>query len=325
MKELGFVFSALPYNDIMSLYTNIGQHERVPSVMAEMKSNGIVPDNFSYRICINSYATRADFFGLENTLEEMECEPQIVADRSTYAAVERHYIKGNLREKAYAALQKAEEKMDKQDSDAYRDLIFLYGHLGDKSEVKRLWALQMSNSKRYFNMDYINMLAVLVKLDEISEAEDLLKEWESSNNVLDFRVPNVMLTGYCQKGLLDKAEALLDSFLIKGKMPPSTSWAIVAIGYTEKGDVARAYELTKNALYMYAPNSGWIPEPSMIEMILKYLGDEREVKDVEAFIDLLKVAVPMNSDMTEALSRARAREKKKAEEATGAPREDTIG
>jgi pentatricopeptide repeat protein len=183
----------------------------------------------------------------------------------------------------------------------------------------------MSNSKRYFNMDYINMLVVLVKLDEISEAEDLLKEWESSNNVLDFQVPNVMLTGYCQKGLLDKAEALLDSFLIKGKMPPSTSWAIVAIGYTEKGDVARAYELTKNALYMYAPNSGWIPEPSMIEMILKYLGDEREVKDVEAFIDLLKVAVPMNSDMTEALSRARAREEKKAEEATGAPREDTIG
>ena len=62
----------------------------------------------------------------------------------------------------------------------------------------------------------------------------------------------------------------------------------------------------------------------MIEMILKYLGDEGEVKDVEAFIDLLKVAVPMNSDMTEALSRARGRVEKKAVEATGAPREDTI-
>jgi pentatricopeptide repeat protein len=324
MKELGFVFTALPYNNLMSLYTNIGQHERVPLVMAEMKSNGIVPDNFSYRICINSYGTRADFFGLENTLEEMECEPQIVVDWNTYAVVASQYIKGDLREKAYSALQKAEAKKGKKDLDAYRHLISLYGHLGDKSEVKRLWALQMSYCQRHLNTDYTNMLTVLVKLDEIAEAEDLLKEWESSKNELDFKVPNVLLTWYCRKGLLDKAEALLDGFLIKGKMPPSTSWEVVASGYTEKGDVAKAYELTKNALYMYAPNSGWVPSPSMIEMILKYLGDEGEVKDVEAFIDLLKVAVPMNSDMTEALSRARAREEKKAEEATEARREDII-
>jgi len=152
----------------------------------------------------------------------------------------------------------------------------------------------------------------------------LLKECESSKNAFDFSVPNILLKGYCQKGLLDKAEELLDGFLTMGKKPSATSWAIVASGYTKKGDVARAYELTKNALSMCAPNSGWIPSPSMIEMILKYLGDEGEVKDVKAFIDLLKVAVPMNSDMTEALSRAHAREEKKAEEATEAPREDII-
>ncbi|KAJ1294955.1 hypothetical protein BS78_01G186200 [Paspalum vaginatum] len=318
MKELGFVFSPLPYNNLMSLYTNLGQHEKVPTIMAEMKSNGIVPDNFSYRICINSYGARADFFGLENTLEEMEFEPQIVVDWNTYAVVANNYIKGNLREKAYSFLQKAEAKIDKRNSDAYNHLISLYGHLGDKSEAKRLWALQMSNCKRHINIDYTNMLAVLVKLDEIAEAEDLLKEWESSKNALDFQVPNVLLTGYRQKDLLDKAEALLEGFLKRGKRPPSTSWGIVAIGYADKGNVTKAYEMTKNALCVYAPNTGWILSPSMLEMILKYLGDEGELKDVETFIDLLKVAVPMNSDMTEALSKARAREEKKAEEATEA-------
>uniref|UniRef100_A0A0A9DTS8 Pentatricopeptide repeat-containing protein n=1 Tax=Arundo donax TaxID=35708 RepID=A0A0A9DTS8_ARUDO len=302
----------------MGLYTNLGQHERVPSVMEEMKSSGIVPDNFSYRICINSYGTRADFFGLENTLEEMECEPQIVVDWNTYAVVANNYIKGNLREKAYSALQKAEAKIDKRDSEAYNHLISLYGHLGDKSEIKRLWALQMSNCNRHINKDYTTMLSMLVKLDEIAEAEALLKEWESSKNAFDFQVPNVLLTGYRQKGLLDKAETLLDDFSKKGKMPPSTSWAIVAIGYAEKGDAAKVYELMKNALCVYAPNSGWIPRPATIEMILKYLGDEAELKEVETFVDLLKVAVPMNSDMTEALARARSREEKKAEETTEA-------
>ncbi|GJM91136.1 hypothetical protein PR202_ga07482 [Eleusine coracana subsp. coracana] len=316
MKELGFVFSPLSYNNIMGLYTNLGQHEKVPSVIAEMKSNGIIPDNFSYRICINSYGTKADFFGMENTLEEMECEPQIVVDWNTYAVVARYYIKGDLREKAYSALQKAEAKIDQRDPDAYNYLISLYGQLGDKSEVKRLWVLQMSNCKRHINNDYNTMLAALMKLDELAEAEALLKEWESSGNAFDFRVPNVLLTGYRQKGLLDKAEMLLDNFLKKGKQPPSSSWTIVAIGYADKGDAAKAYEMMKNALRVYNPDSGWVPRPSMIEMILKYLGDEVELKDVESFIDLLKVVVPMNSEMTEALSRARAREEKKAEEET---------
>ncbi|KAG8099448.1 hypothetical protein GUJ93_ZPchr0013g37166 [Zizania palustris] len=315
MKELGFVFSTLPYNNIMGLYTNLGQHEKVPSVIADMKSNGIMPDNFSYRICINAYGTRADFFGMENTLEEMECEPYIVVDWNTYAVAASNYIKGNLREKAFSALKKAEAKINIKDADSYNHLISLYGGLGDKSEANRLWALQMSNCRRHINKDYTTMLAVLLKLDEIGEAEDLLKEWESSGNAFDFQVPNVLLTGYRQKDLLDKAEMLLDDFLKKEKMPPSTSWAIVASGYAEKGDAAKAYELTKNALCVYAPNSGWIPRPRTIEMILKYLGDECDVKEVETFINLLKPAVPMNSDMTDALSRARMREENKVEDA----------
>ena len=198
--------------------------------------------------------------------------------------------------------------------DCYNHLISVYGHLGDKSEVKRLWALQMSNCKRHINRDYILMLVVLMKLDEVAEAEALLKEWESSKNAFDFQVPNVLLTGYRLKDLLDKAETLLNDFLKKGKVPTSTSWAIVAIGYAEKGNVAKAYELMKKALRVYTPNSGWIPSASMIEMILKYLGDEGALKDVETFVDLLKVAVPLNSDMTEALSRARAREEKEVAE-----------
>ncbi|GJM91134.1 hypothetical protein PR202_ga07480 [Eleusine coracana subsp. coracana] len=167
MKELGFVFWPRSYNSIMGLNTNLGRHEKVPSVIAEMKSNGIY-----------SYGTKADFFGMENTLEEMECDPQIVVDWNTYAVVASNYIKGDLREKTYSALQKAEAKIDKKDPDAYNHLISLYGQLGDKSEVKRLWALQMPNCKRHINHDYNAMLATLVKLDEIAEAEALLKEWE---------------------------------------------------------------------------------------------------------------------------------------------------
>ena len=44
----------------------------------------------------------------------MECELQIIVDWNTYAVVANNYNKGNLRDKAYSALQKAESKIDKK-------------------------------------------------------------------------------------------------------------------------------------------------------------------------------------------------------------------
>ncbi|XP_072957116.1 pentatricopeptide repeat-containing protein At4g21705, mitochondrial-like [Typha angustifolia] len=307
MKEMGFAFSPLPYNDIMCLYTNTGQHEKVPAVLSEMKDNGIFPDNFSYRICINSYGSRSDIFGMEKVLEVMECQPQIVVDWNTYAVVANIYIKAGIIDKAISALKKAEEKLVKRDGPAYNHLISLYGHLGNKSDMKRLWELQRVNCKKFVNRDYTTMLGALVKLGELEEAEVLLKEWESSGNAFDFRVPNVLLIGYRQNGLLEKAEAMLDDFLKKGKTPPASSWGIVATGYAEKGEIKKAYEFMKNALCVFVPNSGWKPNVAIVESILQYIGDKVDLKDIETFIGLLKVAMPMDKYMYHTLIKAHIR------------------
>ncbi|KAF7849194.1 hypothetical protein BT93_L1095 [Corymbia citriodora subsp. variegata] len=55
MKELGYASSSLMYNCEMCLYINIGQLEKVPDMLSEMKEANISPGNFSYRICLNSY------------------------------------------------------------------------------------------------------------------------------------------------------------------------------------------------------------------------------------------------------------------------------
>ncbi|KAG9442216.1 hypothetical protein H6P81_018070 [Aristolochia fimbriata] len=65
MKKSGFASTTVPYDNLMYLYSNIGQYEKVPEVLAEMKINQIVPCNFSYRICINFYSERSDIEGME--------------------------------------------------------------------------------------------------------------------------------------------------------------------------------------------------------------------------------------------------------------------
>ncbi|KAF2303339.1 hypothetical protein GH714_016927 [Hevea brasiliensis] len=114
MKEMGFASSPLAYNDIMCLYTNVGLYEKVPHVLTEMRENKVSPDNFSYRICINSYGARSDIEGMERVLNEMECQLGIAMDWNTYAVVANFYIKAGLSDKAIYALKKSEEKLDKK-------------------------------------------------------------------------------------------------------------------------------------------------------------------------------------------------------------------
>lgn len=293
MQELGFASTALPYNNIMCLYANSGQLEKVPLVLAEMKENGVLPDNFSYRLCINSYGSRCRISEMEEALEEMDCQPQIVVDWNTYAVVAHIYIKAGIPDKAAAALKKSEEKMDRKNHLCYGHLISLYGALKKKAEMRRLWELQEQMGLKHQNRDYTTMLGELVRLGELEEAEDLLKRWESSGNMVDFRVPNVVLAGLCKRGHVEKGEAMLGGFVREGKAPLPSSWGILARAFADKGEMAKAHHYMEKALCGYEPDKGWKPSPSLILSVLQWLGDEaNNPKDVENFMKLLKPVMP---------------------------------
>ncbi|XP_058083100.1 pentatricopeptide repeat-containing protein At4g21705, mitochondrial-like [Magnolia sinica] len=305
MKDLGFASVALPYNDLMCLYTNTDQHEKVPDVLAEMKENDVPPDNFSYTICMNSYGARSDIDGMEMVLEEMECQPHITVEWNTYALVANIYIKAGLTDKAVTALKKSEEKLvGNRDGEGYNHLISHYSSLGNKEEVLRLLKLQKASCKRLVNKDYKSILGSLMKMEEFEEAEALLKEWEVAGNCYDLHVPNVVLNGYCQKGAVKKAEMMIEELVKMGKCPISSSYGIVAAGYADRGKMGKAVEFMKRAFAAAPGNEGWKPKPKVVTKILDWFGEEGDVEGVEAFVGLLSTAIGMNREMYHALIRA---------------------
>lgn len=312
MKEMDFASTALNYNDLMCLYTNTGQLEKVPGVLSEMKDNGVSPDNFSYRICINAYGARSDISGMENILQEMESQPDISMDWVTYSTVANNYIKAGLKERAIIYLKKCEEKVSK-DSLGYNHLISHYASLGNKDEMMRLWGVQKIKCKKQINRDFITMLGSLVKIGDLEEAENLFNEWESSCYFYDFRVPNILLIGYSQKGIVENAEAMLKDIVKKGNTPTSNSWSIVAAGYLAKQNMEKAFECIKEALAVQAQNKFWRPKPSLISSILSWLGDTRDVEEVEAFVSSLKDKVPQNRELYHALMKAYVRSGKEVD------------
>ncbi|XLR46287.1 hypothetical protein S83_030947 [Arachis hypogaea] len=324
MKELGFASTPLTSNDIMCLYTNIGQHEKVPNVLTEMKENGILPDNFSYRICINSYGVRSDVTEMERILKEMESQPHILMEWNTYSVVANFYIKAGFKGKAVDALRKSEERLDNKDGIGYNHLISLYAQLGNKNEVLRVWELEKSSCKRCLNRDFTTMLESLVKLGELDEAEKILMEWESSGNCYDFSVPNTIIIGYAEKGLYEKAEAMLEDLQNTGKVTTPNSWTVVAGGYLHTGEMEKALRCLKTGLSLYVDNKGWKPNPKVISGVLRWIGDNGTVTDAENLVSSLRNVVPVNRQMYHALIKTYIREGKEVDGLLDSMKKDNI-
>ncbi|KAI9187501.1 hypothetical protein LWI28_028876 [Acer negundo] len=287
MKEMGFATRALDYNELMCLYKSSGQFEKVPEVLSDMKKNLISPDNLSYRICMKDYAARSDLCRMESILQEMESQHNFIIDWISYSTVANIYIKAGLKEKALIYLKKCEEKISK-DPVGYDHLISHYASLGNKDEMMTLWGLQKTLCKKHINRDYISMMGCLVKIGELEETEKLLTEWESSCDRYDFRVPNVLLIGYCQKGMIENAEELLRDIVKRGKTPVPNSWSIIAAGYLDKDNMEKAFECMKEALAVQAENKLWKPKLSLISSIFCWVRGIRNVDEVEAFVRSLK-------------------------------------
>ncbi|KAK1260785.1 Pentatricopeptide repeat-containing protein [Acorus gramineus] len=310
MKELGFASTALTYNNIMCLYTNTNQHEKVPLIFSEMKKNKVSPDNFSYRICMNSYGVRSDIEMAERILDEMEKQPHIAVDWNTYSTMAGIYIKAGLSDRAISTLKKMEERVEWNNGLAYGHLISHFANLGDKSEIQRIWELQKSNCKRITNNDYKVMLAGLVKLREIEGAELLFNEWESSGNHFDCRVPNILLNEYRKMGLLEKAEAMLNKMEENGKTPLSSCWGILACGYAQEEEMRKAFECMRKALALYVSNAGWQPNSEVVSRIVGWLGEQGKAEELDMFLGLLSKAVNLDREMYHAMIKANIRDGK---------------
>ncbi|KAL5994490.1 hypothetical protein ACLOJK_024542 [Asimina triloba] len=323
MKELGFATDPLPYNNLMCLYAKTDQHGKVIDVLSEMKERGVLPDNFSYRVCINSFGAKSDLKGMEKILHEMEGQSFITMEWNTYAAVASIYIKVGLVEEALDTLKKS-EKLIGSDGEGYNYLISLYGNLGNKSEMLRIWEHKKSVFRRLLNRDYSTILGSLVKLGELEEAESLLKEWEKSENGYDFRIPNTLLIGYCQKGLVEKAEEMLERLVKEGRTPIPNSFGIIAAAYVQKDEIGKAVDYMKSAFSVFPGNQGWKPNPNVISSLLGWLGDEGDVEGTEAFVRLLSAVIPMNKEMYHALIKANVRAGNDVDGILESMREDNI-
>lgn len=287
MEELGYATTTLPYNELLTLYKNTGKFEKVPLMIQKMEKNNIPQDRFTYNIRMSICAAMSDIDGVEKILEEMQCNAMVDIDWSTCGNLANIYIKAGLLDKAELTLKEMEKKMNRREREAFDTLITLYASAGNKDGVTKTWQLLKLSFPRLTNMSFICMLVSLLKLGDLEGAENIFKEWEYAGLNYDCRVPNVLLDAYVKKGLMEKAELVLEHVLEGTEKPISKTWEIIAEGYLKNSQIDKAVHAMNKAL-LSMRRGGWQPKPANLLSILKHLQEHGDVVCAEQYLNILR-------------------------------------
>ncbi|XP_041026573.1 pentatricopeptide repeat-containing protein At2g20710, mitochondrial-like isoform X1 [Juglans microcarpa x Juglans regia] len=286
--DRGFARKPLCYNILINMYYKIGEHEKLDALVLKMEEKGINPDKYTLSIRLSAYAAISDVEEISKTVERMESDPHIVLDWKPYSIAASGYLKVGLLDKALEMVKKLEGLIvnSKWSSIAFDVLLKLYAEMGKKDELYRIWKLYKEKGKIY-NKGYISMISSLLAFDDIEGAEKIFEEWESMKLTCDFRVPKLMIDAYCRKGLLAKAEALVNKAMTKGGKPSFDSWYYLSCRYLEDNEISKALETMRKAVALCPP--GCKPNKEILATCLEYLEGKGNVEGADKFIDLLRV------------------------------------
>lgn len=301
MDQLNFTSKSLAFNNIMSLYMRLGQPEKVPPLVQEMKSRKVPLCTFSYNILMNSYSCLDDIEGVERVFEEIKQENAKECDWTTYSNLSVAYVKAGHNEKAELALKKLEEEMGPRNREAYHYLISLHARISNLGEVYRIW-----NSLKHFlvitNSSYLVMLQSLSKRNDIDGLKKCYEEWESSCSTYDMRLANNVIGAYLRHDMLNDAEKVFHCALKRSQGPFFLAWEMFILFYLRKRQIDLAQQCME-AIASRLKGSKWRPKYETINNFFKYFVEERDVGGAEELCKFLKKVNCISIDVYSSLLR----------------------
>ncbi|KAH0733187.1 hypothetical protein KY290_002139 [Solanum tuberosum] len=295
MRNRGYTDHALPFNVMMTLYMNLKDYDKVESVVSEMKEKKIPLDIYSYNIWLSSCGSQGSIEKMEKVLEQMNLDTDINPNWTTFSTMATMYIKLGELKKAEDSLKSVESRITGRDRIPYHYLISLYGSLGKKEEVLRIWKTYQSQFPNIPNLGYHSVISSLVRLDDIEGAEKIYDEWLPVKVHYDPRIGNLLLGYYVRKGFVDKASAFFDQMIGAGGKPNSMTCEILAEGHIRDRRISEALSCLKDAVSTEGSKS-WRPKPATVSSILRLCEQEDDTQNKEALLEVLKQVGCLNDE-----------------------------
>ncbi|KAH6826458.1 hypothetical protein C2S53_014312 [Perilla frutescens var. hirtella] len=297
MNEMNYT-STLNYNNVLSLYYNLEQHEKVLSQFQTMQEKNIAADTYTYNMLINSYAALKNLEAVEGVVEKMESS-NVKPDLFTYGNVANLFFNSGLHEKANTFLELMEkmESEGKTGKEACHTRLRLYSMMNDVAGVNRAWEALKSVGPGPSNTSYLFMLLALSKLGNQDGLEKILKEWEEGCTLYDYRLPNVLLEYYLSRDMLEEATSLYKRLKERGSEPNLSTLSFFITICLQNSEIDLALEYLEKGLEKgKSRDSKWFPRTETIEAFISYFEEKGDTERGGKFIESMKKHSRLQSD-----------------------------
>ncbi|XP_052880743.1 pentatricopeptide repeat-containing protein At5g09450, mitochondrial isoform X2 [Gossypium arboreum] len=180
IKGSNLSFSALLYNEIMTLYMSVGQVEKVSSVVEELKRQKVEPDIFTYNLWISSCAAALNIDQVKRILNEMRCDSGCNDDWQRYINLVNIYVTASR-----------------------------LTSLGNKDKIDQIWKSLRMTKQKMTSRNYICILSSYLILGHMKEVGEVFNQWKQlTTTEFDISACNSVLSAFEDAGLTEKANDL---------------------------------------------------------------------------------------------------------------------
>lgn len=225
IKESKLSFNALIYNEMMTLYMSVGQVEKVPTVVEELKRQNIALDIFTYNLWISSCAATLGIDEVRRILNEMACASGCNDDWVRYINLANIYVTtSHLVDAKSGPLVEAEKGITQREWITYDFLIILYAGLGNKDKIDQIWKSLRMTKQKMTSRNYICVLSSYLMLGHLKEVEEVIEQWmQSTTPNFDISACNRVLDAFTETVSTAKANDFRMLLIRKNCIPTNES------------------------------------------------------------------------------------------------------
>lgn len=207
IKDSGLPLSAITYNEMMTLYTSVGQLEKVPSVVEDLKRQKVAPDLFTYNLWVSSCAATLDIDGVQSILAEMTQNTNSDECWVRYQNLVNVYVTtGQLTSSGAGSLVEAEKGITQREWITYDFLIILHAGLGNKDMIDQIWKSLGMTRQKMIGRNYVAVLSSYLMLGHMKEVGEVLDQWMCSTiSVVDGSLCRRLVDAFSEAGFTEKA------------------------------------------------------------------------------------------------------------------------
>ncbi|XP_015893481.3 pentatricopeptide repeat-containing protein At5g09450, mitochondrial [Ziziphus jujuba] len=222
IKDSNLGFSALTYNEMMTMYLSVGQVEKVSFVVEELKRKKVAPDIFTYNLWISSCAASLNINEVRRILNEMKSDPSADEDWERYINLSSIYVSaGHLVKAELNSLVEVEKTFTQREWITYDFLIILHAGLGNKDRIDQIWKSLRMTKQKMTSRNYICILSSYLMLGHLKEVGEVIDQWkQSTTTAFDVSACRRLLNAFADVGLTEKVNNF-HTLLIQKNSDPS--------------------------------------------------------------------------------------------------------